>query len=143
MGKKERMIEPLAITIQEAVHITGENKDQIYNRIEDGEIQAVKSGRKTLIVYASLPKTKNEIADLRKQLAAAEAEHAEASSVAPLTDTRCLQCPESGQTRTDANDPSRTWLHFKMPLPRLPRLLHSARTARRLSTQQSPVEHSD
>jgi hypothetical protein len=47
-------IEPITVTIQEAQRITGESRAQVYNHIGRGDYQAVKDGRKTLIIYASV-----------------------------------------------------------------------------------------
>jgi len=55
--------EPLTISIEQTSRITGESKTQIYNLIADGEYEAIKSRRKTLIVYASI---KQRIANLPK-----------------------------------------------------------------------------
>jgi hypothetical protein len=49
-------IEPLTVTFDEAMRITGETRSQLYNLIAAGQIDAVKSGTKTLVVYASLKK---------------------------------------------------------------------------------------
>jgi hypothetical protein len=56
-------LEPLTVTIPQAEHLTGESRSQIYNRIGCGEYEAVKSGRRTLIVYDSI---KRRIARLPK-----------------------------------------------------------------------------
>jgi len=52
----EDEIEPLAVTIATATKISGESKSQIYNLVADGELEAIKSRRRTLITYASLKK---------------------------------------------------------------------------------------
>jgi hypothetical protein len=54
MNNNEEMLEPLAVSIETTSRITGESKTQVYNLIQDGEYQAVKSGRRTLIVFASI-----------------------------------------------------------------------------------------
>jgi hypothetical protein len=54
-------LEPLTVTIPQAEYLTGESRSQIYNRIGRGEYEAVKSGRRTLIVYDSI---KRRIAQL-------------------------------------------------------------------------------
>ena len=43
-------IEPLALTIEQTQQATGESRTQVYARIGTGEYQAVKSGRRTLII---------------------------------------------------------------------------------------------
>jgi hypothetical protein len=54
---------PLTVTVEQAEHLTGESRSQIYNRIGRGEYQALKSGRRTLITYDSI---KRRIAALPK-----------------------------------------------------------------------------
>ena len=56
MNNNEEMLEPLSVSIETTSRITGESKTQIYNLIADGSYDAIKSGRKTLIVYASIKK---------------------------------------------------------------------------------------
>ena len=47
-------IEPLALTIEQTQQATGESRTQVYARIGTGEYQAVKSGRRTLIIFESI-----------------------------------------------------------------------------------------
>jgi len=54
-------LEPLTVTIPQTEHLTGESRSQIYNRIGNGEYIALKSGRRTLVVYDSI---KRRIAQL-------------------------------------------------------------------------------
>jgi hypothetical protein len=56
-------MEPLAVSLDQAVKISGESRSQLYKLIADGELEAVKSRSKTLIIYASL---KRRIAGLPK-----------------------------------------------------------------------------
>jgi hypothetical protein len=46
-------LEPLTVTVEPA-RLTGESRSQIYNLIGCGAYQAVKSGRRTLILYDSI-----------------------------------------------------------------------------------------
>jgi hypothetical protein len=45
---------PLAVTIQEAVRISGLSRSELYRRLSDGKVRAIKSGARTLIVMDSL-----------------------------------------------------------------------------------------
>jgi hypothetical protein len=47
-------IEPLALTIRQVEKATSESRSQVYNRIGRGEYTAVKSGRRTLVLYDSV-----------------------------------------------------------------------------------------
>jgi hypothetical protein len=47
-------IEPLTLTIEQTQQATGESRTQVYARIGAGEYQAVKSGRRTLIIFESI-----------------------------------------------------------------------------------------
>jgi hypothetical protein len=47
-------LEPLTVTVEQTEHLTGESRSQIYNLIGCGAYQAVKSGRRTLILYDSI-----------------------------------------------------------------------------------------
>jgi hypothetical protein len=47
-------IEPLALTIEQTQQATGESRTQVYARIGTGEYEAVKAGRRTLIIYESI-----------------------------------------------------------------------------------------
>jgi hypothetical protein len=46
--------EPLLVTVAKCEQLTGESRSQIYVRISRGEYDAVKSGSRTLITYASI-----------------------------------------------------------------------------------------
>jgi len=59
----EDTLEPLAVTIETTSRITGESKSQVYIHILDGVYDARKSGRRTLITFASI---KRRVADLPK-----------------------------------------------------------------------------
>jgi hypothetical protein len=52
--KEQETLEPLAISIEEAVRVSGESKSRLYELIGDRQIEARKSGRRTLVVFASL-----------------------------------------------------------------------------------------
>jgi hypothetical protein len=45
---------PITVTIPEAVRLSGLSRSEIYRRLADQSIQAVKSGTRTLIVMDSL-----------------------------------------------------------------------------------------
>jgi hypothetical protein len=45
---------PLAVTILEAVRVSGLSRSEIYRRLSTGDIRAVKSGSRTLILMDSL-----------------------------------------------------------------------------------------
>lgn len=45
---------PIAVTIPEAVKVTGLSRSRLYEALKDGTITARKAGRRTLIAYAEL-----------------------------------------------------------------------------------------
>jgi hypothetical protein len=47
-------LEPLTVTIAETTRLTGESRSQIYSHIGNGTYEAVKSGSRVLIIYASI-----------------------------------------------------------------------------------------
>ena len=47
-------LEPLTVTISQTEDLTGESRSQIYNRIGRGEYEAVKAGRRTLVIFESI-----------------------------------------------------------------------------------------
>ena len=47
-------IQPLTITIPDAVRMSGLSRSEIYRRLAAGDIEARKSGSRTLIVWVSL-----------------------------------------------------------------------------------------
>jgi hypothetical protein len=47
-------LEPIAVTIGQTERLTSESRSQVYNRIANGEYEAVKSGSRTLIIYESI-----------------------------------------------------------------------------------------
>jgi hypothetical protein len=66
-------LEPLTLTIAQTEQATGESRSQIYVRIARGELEAVKSGSRTLVIYesvkrriASLPRAKIKPPKARK-----------------------------------------------------------------------------
>lgn len=48
------MPEPLTVSIREAARLTGLSRATIYRYLDDGAFEALKTGRRILIVYASL-----------------------------------------------------------------------------------------
>jgi hypothetical protein len=46
--------EPLTVTIPEAVRLSGLSRSELYRRLSDGQVRAVKAGSRTLIVMDSL-----------------------------------------------------------------------------------------
>ena len=46
--------QPLTVTIPEAVRLSGLSRSEIYRRLGTGDIEARKSGSRTLIVWTSL-----------------------------------------------------------------------------------------
>jgi hypothetical protein len=47
-------IEPIACTIPRTVQITGESRSTVYELVGNGTYEAVKSGRRTLIIHQSI-----------------------------------------------------------------------------------------
>ena len=47
-------LEPIHVTIRVACAITGDSRTRIYEAIKNGEVDAVKDGKRTLLVYESL-----------------------------------------------------------------------------------------
>lgn len=45
---------PLTVTIHEAVRVSGLSRSEVYRRLADGKLRAVKSGSRTLVLMASL-----------------------------------------------------------------------------------------
>ena len=52
--RREAALEPLAITVEQTSRLTNESKTTVYDLVAAGELEAVKSGRKTLILYESV-----------------------------------------------------------------------------------------
>ena len=50
----EQKIEPLTVRISTAVRITGLSRSRIYELIQSGDLESVKVGRATLILFKSL-----------------------------------------------------------------------------------------
>jgi hypothetical protein len=48
------LIEPIAVTIPQAVRISGLSRSEIYRRLAAGDIEAIKSGTRTLILLDSI-----------------------------------------------------------------------------------------
>jgi excisionase family DNA binding protein len=59
----ENALEPLAVSVETVTRLTDESKTTVYDLIAAGEYTAIKSGRKTLIVYESV---KRRLAGLPK-----------------------------------------------------------------------------
>ena len=47
-------VQPLTVTIHEAVRLSGLSRSELYRQLSTGRVQARKSGARTLIVWASL-----------------------------------------------------------------------------------------
>lgn len=47
-------VQPLTVTIHEAVRLSGLSRSELYRQLSAGRVQARKSGARTLIVWASL-----------------------------------------------------------------------------------------
>lgn len=54
MTTESLRIDPLAVPIPEAVRLSGISRSELYRRLATGQVRAVKSGARTLIVWASL-----------------------------------------------------------------------------------------
>jgi excisionase family DNA binding protein len=50
----QAMIEPLTVRVATAVRITGLSRSRVYELIQSGDLETVKVGRSTLIVFGSL-----------------------------------------------------------------------------------------
>ncbi|PZU06724.1 DNA-binding protein [Sphingomonas sp.] len=50
----EQRIEPLTVRISTAVRITGLSRSRLYELIQTGDLETVKVGRATLVLYGSL-----------------------------------------------------------------------------------------
>jgi len=53
-AKITELTEPLAVPLSEAVRLTGLSRSELYRRLANGQIQAVKAGVRTLVVMQSL-----------------------------------------------------------------------------------------
>jgi hypothetical protein len=47
-------LEPLTITVSEAVRISGRSRSEIYRNLASGKLRAKKDGKRTLILFESL-----------------------------------------------------------------------------------------
>jgi hypothetical protein len=54
METEATLASPLAVTIHEAVRVSGLSRSELYRRLGAGDIRAVKSGSRTLILMDSL-----------------------------------------------------------------------------------------
>ena len=50
----DRTIEPIAVTLPDAIRISGLSRSEIYRRLAAGDIDAIKSGTRTLILVDSI-----------------------------------------------------------------------------------------
>ena len=50
----DRTIEPIAVTIPDAIRISGLSRSEIYRRLAAGDLEAIKSGTRTLILMDSI-----------------------------------------------------------------------------------------
>ena len=57
----DQYLEPLTITVNEAVRVSGRSRSEIYRNLASGKIKAKKDGKRTLILFDSL---KQSIANL-------------------------------------------------------------------------------
>jgi hypothetical protein len=57
----DQHLEPLTITVNEAVRVSGRSRSEIYRNLAAGKIKAKKDGKRTLIIFESL---KQSIANL-------------------------------------------------------------------------------
>ncbi len=48
------LVEPIHVTIPVGCQITGDSRTSMYDAIKSGDVEAVKSGRRTLLVFESL-----------------------------------------------------------------------------------------
>ena len=51
---REPTLEPIALTIPGAVKVSGISRTELYRRLGAGQIQAIKSGSRTLVLMDSL-----------------------------------------------------------------------------------------
>ena len=47
-------VDPVLVVVSDALHISGLSRSALYRKLAAGEIEAVKSGTRTLVVVASL-----------------------------------------------------------------------------------------
>ena len=55
-GSKSFPLEPAHVTLRDACAYTGDSRTRMYEAIAAGQVEAVKEGRRTLLVFASLKK---------------------------------------------------------------------------------------
>lgn len=55
---------PIAVTIPDAVKLTGMKRSRIYEALKQGDIPARKAGRQTLIQFADLQRYINNLPEL-------------------------------------------------------------------------------
>jgi hypothetical protein len=63
MIREQTPVEPFALTVKKSEDFSGISRAELYRRMAAGQIEAVKSGRTTLILVASL---KAHLAELPK-----------------------------------------------------------------------------
>ena len=47
-------VEPISVTVTDAVHLSGLSRSEVYRRLASGDIKAVKNGNRTLVLLTSL-----------------------------------------------------------------------------------------
>lgn len=55
------IMQPLTVTIPEAVRLTGISRSRLYVAMKNGDIAALKAGRRTLIPFADLEAYMNSL----------------------------------------------------------------------------------
>lgn len=60
MQNNTNQIEPLTVTVQDAVRMTGLSQPTLYRRMKDGDLKHTHVGRRRLISLASLRQLVNE-----------------------------------------------------------------------------------
>ncbi len=61
MTKVEKYLEQLSYTIADAVSVSGIGRSSIYKAIAEGQLRAVKNGRRTLILTDDLERFLNQL----------------------------------------------------------------------------------
>ena len=56
MPEHQHQIEPANVTMRDGCAYTGDSRTVMYDAIAKGDVEAVKEGRRTLLVFASLKK---------------------------------------------------------------------------------------
>jgi hypothetical protein len=98
--QRQKSFEPLAVTFDQAELQTGESKGQLKRLVRRGELKAVKSGRRTLIIYQSI---KDRLASLPAATYAAPAKGKSAATPQPRKHGRLVK-REAVEDRVAATD---------------------------------------